>query len=345
MNKFLKTLRARLFFWYTGTLIIFALFFYFVIHILALPYGNEYFFFLFLLLACIGFYIIYKITNSITYLSHRIRHISRKNLEERILDIESEDEIGELASSFNSLLDNLDDAFKREQQFIADVAHELKTPLTTQRSSLEVTLSQDRTKETYKKALEEALDENNHLSSTLKNVLDLAWSETHEEKKNSSIFNLSELLEELADIAEKIKQSKNIVVKSSIHKDIFVNGFKDKLARALLNIIDNAVKYTHAGSLSLKLRKTHNQALLTISDTGQGIEEKELPKIFNRFYRGSKTDKILGSGLGLAITKSIVSLHQGNINVESKLNKPARNASQSDTGGGTTFTISLPLAQ
>lgn len=333
MNNIFKTLRARLIFWYIGSLVVFALFFWFFVHIFALPYGTEYFVLLFLILASIGFYIIYKMTKSITYLSNRIRHISRKNLDERILDINNEDEIGELAASFNSLLDNLNDAFKREQQFIADVAHELKTPLATQRSSLEVTLSKDRTKEDYKKALVAALEENNHISSTLKNVLDLAWSETYEEKKNSTIFDLSELMEELFDITEKLAQSKNITVESSIHKDILVDGFKDKLARALLNLLDNAVKYTHKGKISIKLRKTHNRAFLTFSDTGQGIEPEELPKIFDRFYRGSKTDKILGSGLGLAITKSVITLHQGHINVESKLNK------------GTTFTIIIPLAQ
>lgn len=332
MNNFLKTLRARLVFWYIGTLILFASFFYFVVHIFALPYGNEYFFLLFILLICIGFYIIYKITKSISYLSARIRHISRKNLDERILDINSEDEIGELASSFNNLLDNLNDAFKREQQFIADVTHELKTPLATLRSSLEITLRKDRDRKEYKKAIEDALDETNHLSSTLKNVLDLAWSETHEEKKNSSVFDLSKLLEELSDITEKMAQVKSIIVESSIHKEIMVEGFKDKLARALLNIIDNAVMYTNKGKISIKLQKTHNRAFLTISDSGQGIQAEDLPKIFDRFYRGSKTDKIPGSGLGLAITKSVITFHQGNINVESTLNK------------GTTFTIILPLA-
>ena len=333
MNTLLKTLRARLILGYVGSIAFFTLFFYIVVHNFALPHSDHIYIVLFAIFTILGVFLIYRITKSITYVSSRIRHISRKNLDERITDINSEDEIGELAASFNSLLDNMNDAFKREQQFIGDVAHELKTPLATQRSSLEVTLSKDRTKEDYKKALESALEENNHISSTLKNVLDLAWSETHEEKKNSAVFDLSELMEELRDITEKLTQSKKITVEASIHKDIHVDGFKDKLARALLNIIDNAVKYTHKGKISIKLRKSHNRAFLTISDTGQGIKPEELPKIFTRFYRGSKTDKILGSGLGLAITKSVITLHNGHINVESKLNI------------GTTFTIILPLAQ
>lgn len=333
MNKLLKTLRARLILGYLGSIAFFTIFFYIAVHTLAVPHSDHIYLALFIVFSVIGILLIYRTTKSISYLSSRIRHISRKNLDERILNINSEDEIGELASSFNSLLDNLNDAFKREQQFIADVAHELKTPLATQRSSLEVMLSKDRSKEVYKKALHDALDENNHIASTLKNVLDLAWSETYEEKKNSGIFDLSELMGELCDIAEKLAQSKKIDVDALIQKDILVEGFKDKLARALLNIIDNAVKYTIRGKISIKLRKTHNRAFLTISDTGQGIEAEELPKIFTRFYRGSKTDKISGSGLGLAITKSVIALHNGHIDVESKLNK------------GTTFTIILPLAR
>lgn len=331
MKKLVKTLRARLIIGYVGTIAFFTLFFYVVVHNLALPHSDHIYIFLFIFFSLVGIFLIYSITKSITYLSSRIKHISRRNLDERILDIKSEDEIGELATSFNNLLDHLDDAFKREQQFIADVAHELKTPLATQRSSLEVTLSKERTKEVYKKALEEALEENNQLSSTLKNILDLAWSETYTETKKNTVFNLSELIEELCDIAEKMAQAKHLTIQSSVQKDIAVNGFKDKFARAILNIIDNAIKYTHRGTITIQLKKTKTNAIITIIDTGQGISKEETTKIFSRFYRGSKTDKIFGSGLGLAITKSVISLHHGSITVESKLNK------------GTTFTIFLPI--
>lgn len=326
------TLRARLMLWYVGSLIVFSLFFYLVVHIFAVPFGTELFILLFLLLASLGFYIIYNMTKSLIYLSERIRHISRKNLEERILDLKSGDEISELAMSFNNLLDNLHEAFSREQQFIADVAHELKTPLATLRSTLEISLDKNRKNEEYKKVIEDALGETNNISSTLKNVLDLAWAESHEVKRKSAIFDLSELVEEIADIAEKMAHSKQVAVASMIQEDIYTSGFKDKLARAILNIIENAVKYTQKGQITINLKKNHNHAFLTVTDTGQGISKDEIPHIFDRFYRGSKTDKILGSGLGLAISKSVVNLHQGYINIESKIQK------------GTTFTIILPIS-
>ena len=103
-----------------------------------------------------------------------MKMISSKNLEERVLGMDSQDEIGELAQTFNELLDRLHGAFYREQQFIADVAHELKTPLATLRSTLEITLSRKRTVPEYEKSIKESIIETHNISSTLKNVLDLA---------------------------------------------------------------------------------------------------------------------------------------------------------------------------
>lgn len=333
MNNFFKTLRARLIIWYIGSIAFFTLFFYIAVHTFNLPHSDHIYIILFTLFTILGIFLIYRITKSMTYLSSRIRHISRKNLDERILDIKNEDEIGELASSFNSLLDNLHEAFNRERQFIGDVAHELKTPLATLKSTLEVSLSRSRTNEEYRRVLKTAIEETNQLSITLNNVLDLAWAEVHENNKNTKIFNLSELMEELCDISEKMSQSKHIHVICTIEKAIKIAGFREKLARALLNIIDNAIKYTNdGGKIEITLEKTHNRAFITIKDSGVGIAPKDIPHIFDRFYRGEKTEKIHGSGLGLAIAKSVITLHQGHVNVESKQNE------------GTTFIIILPIA-
>ena len=325
-------LRTRLFLFYLVSLIVLAIFFYAAVHIYMVPYNTELFFGLLFILAIIGFFLIRRITGSLANLTEQIQLISSHNLDRHIIGIKSKDEIGELSKSFNELLERLSQAFKREQQFIADVAHEMKTPLATQRSAIEVTLAKERTKEGYKTALEEALRENNHLSSTLKNVLDLAWSETPIEQKNAVQINLSELMEELYDIAVKISIQTKISVDKSIQGGIFIVGFKDKLARALINVIDNAVKYTPSeGHIFIELVKVYNKAVITIKDTGQGINEEEIPHIFDRFYRGSSTDKVFGSGLGLAITKSVIMLHHGHIKVESTVGK------------GTAFTLTLPI--
>ena len=309
-----------------------ALFVILIVHVLALKNGSIFLTLLFLTLAVFGFTIIYKITKSLTYLSSRMKMISSKNLDERILDIQSSDEIGELAYSFNELLDRLHQAFKREQQFIADVAHELKTPLATLRSTLEIALNRKRSPDEYQNVIKDALTETHNLSSTLKNVLDLAWSETPQEQKNAKFFNLGELMEELLETAQKMAIGKEITVSGKFEKGIKLYGFKDKLGRALLNMIDNAVKYTpKQGSIEMTLKKEKDKAFVKIHDTGLGIPERDLPHIFDRFYRGTSTDKIFGSGLGLAISKAIVVSHHGEIKVKSRL------------GQGTTFILTLPI--
>ncbi len=320
--KFLKSLSNKLFLWYIGSLVLLSIFFYVVVHILRIQYGTEIFFLLFFLLAIVGFFIIYNITNALTYLTTKIKNISRETLGQRVEGINREDELGDLATAFNNLLNRLDEAFKREQQFIADIAHELKTPLATMRSSLEVTLSKDRSKDDYKTAIQDAIVETNHLSSTLKNVLDLAWSETPHEQKNFVKMDLSNLMTELSDITEKLASPHQQTIHSQIESNIHILGYKEKLARALINIIENAVKYTPKnGSISLFLSKKDKQAIITIKDTGQGILENEIPHIFDRFYRGSATDKVFGSGIGLSIAQSIIKLHHGDIQVKSTVDQ------------------------
>ena len=332
MRKPVNSLIKKLFFWYVGSLALLAIFIVLVVHVFAFKNGFYFILLLFLTLALFGFIIIYKITESLTYLSSRMRMISSKNLDERVDGIDSHDEIGELAQTFNQLLDRLHLAFKREQQFIADVAHELKTPLATLRRTLEIALNQKRSEDEYRRTLKEAVQETNRVSTTLKNVLDLAWSETPMEQKNAVSFNLSELTEELFELAQKMALKKNIKVSGSFAKNIKIIGFKEKLGRALLNIIDNAIKYTPTkDKVEIVLKKNKNQATIEIKDNGIGISQKDISHIFDRFYRGSAREKTFGSGLGLAIAKAIVNSHKGAIEVKSEIGK------------GTVFTINLPL--
>src|SRR3989338_7206447 len=245
-----------------------------------------------------GYFLAVRALRPLSAISDKLNKISSENLGERVDNPGTSDEIAHLATTFNKLLDRLNSAFKRERQFIADVTHELKTPFATQRSGLEVALQKDRSKDEYKKVIHEAIVDNHQLSATLQNILDLAWSEADQVKSPKKTVNLSALVLDMKEIAVKMADAKHIR--------------------------DN-------GRISLSLTKQRGKAVLTIQDTGIGIAETDLPHIFDRFYRGSKTHAHLGSGLGLAISKSITDLYHGKIKVESVLNN------------GTTVTISLPL--
>lgn len=286
-----------------------------------------------LVLAIIGgFLVARKALYPIAQVSKQLKKISAQNLKERVPDPKTGDEIEELSQTFNSLLDHLDDAFVRERQFIGDVAHELKTPVATLKGGIEVTMSKERTNDEYKKAFSETLIDTNRLSSTIKNILDLAWIGAENANLSENNFDLSSALTELQEIAQKLTSQKHITFISKIEPGIVVGGAEDKISRAVLNIIDNAVKYTsNGGSINMSLRKKKGMAVIEIKDTGIGIAEKELEHIFKRFYRGSKAAKTLGSGLGLAIAQGIIKAHHGDIVVTSKAER------------GTLVSMTLPL--
>lgn len=331
MKNLKNSLRYRLFFWYILSLLFLGFFIVLTVHIYKLPYSNSLLAVVFLILSIVGFIIIYRFTKSLILLTSQIKLISSKNLENRITMYQGKDEISELAVTFNELLDRLDKAFKRERQFIGDVAHELKTPLSTLKSSFEVTLQKERSNEEYKRIIKGSINETDRLTKTLKDVLDLAWTEVPNESQKEA-FDLSEMMNEMIEIGQKLALKKQIKIIYSIIPNIKMSGFRDRLGRAILNIIDNAIKYTpDQGKINISLLKEKNNALITIKDSGQGIEEAELNQIFNRFYRGSKTTKTFGAGLGLAIAKATIEIHRGAVQVKSKLNY------------GTTFSIAIPL--
>lgn len=288
--------------------------------------------FLILPILLLGSFLTNKVMLPITRISDEMEEIGSEDLTKRIDNPKTHDEIDKLATSFNNLLERVQKSFERERQFIGDVAHELKTPVATMRGGTELSLSKERSKKEYKKALEENLIDINRLSTLIKNVLDLAWMGAENANTNSSQFNLSNAFNELKEIAVRLASTKHITVRGKIEGGIKILGAEDKITRAILNVVDNAIKYTPInGSVFISLRRTNNKAVVTVKDSGVGIPEKELEHIFERFYRGSNTLKILGSGLGLAIAQGIIKTHHGEVKVKSKV------------GEGTSVIIKLPL--
>jgi len=267
-------------------------------------------------------------------ITDKLKRVTSENLTERVNKPNTGDEIEELAETFNTMLGRISEAFDRERTLIGDLAHELKTPLATLRSGVEISLTKNRTVSEYKNTLSETLVDINNISSTLKNILDLAWTRSDNARGKAEKINLSKMFKELKEILEKLTLTKNIKIITNIESDIKILGQEEKLMRAFLNVIDNAVKFTPAnGMITLSLKKLAASAIFSIKDTGIGISKKDLPNVFNRFYRGTGTEKTLGSGLGLSIAQALVNAHRGTIDIKSK------------PGNGTSVTIELPLAK
>lgn len=222
-----------------------------------------------------------------------------------------------------------------QNRFITDASHELRTPLTSLRSEIEVNLRNKKlTTKDAKKILESNLEEVINLQALSDNLLELAQSEN---PKNTSYFTQVSIKECIDQAHKKLSgniKKKNISVKKEI-VDITINGISDRLIELLVILLDNAVKYSpEKSSITVSAKKKGEGVDIRVIDEGIGIHKEDVPHIFDRFYRTSKSrykNNIGGYGLGLSIAKKIVKLHDGTITVESKVDK------------GTTFIVHLPI--
>ncbi len=209
-------------------------------------------------------------------------------------------------------------ALFKEKQFLGDMAHSLKTPLAVLQSQLENSATPDK---------EKLLANVKRISQTVAETLETAYSETSQDK---GTLDLGDLLEELIEIGQHLGEKKNIkIIKNLAETRLIVPGTRQKLAKAVLAILENAVNYSKSnGKVFISLKNNGHEAILTIADHGLGIDEDELPFIFKRFYRG-KNHKTNGQGLGLAIAKNIIEELGGQV------------ALKSEPGKGTTVTVTL----
>jgi signal transduction histidine kinase len=242
-----------------------------------------------------------------------------------------------IAVALNARLEALAAAEKEQQQFIADVSHELRTPLTVLRGSLEVTLEEERPPEEYREALGNALLEVRHLARLSQNLLFLVRGESGRITLSFANLDLTRLLTDLAREVAAAAADRRLTVSTEVpEKPIMAFVDADRLQQVFHNLFENAMRYTPAGgSIRVCLRAAPGEARMEVSDTGIGIPEKDLPFVFERFFRSDRARRAYsgGSGLGLSIARWIVDAHKGKISVESA------------AGKGTTFTVSLPLIQ
>jgi heavy metal sensor kinase len=272
--------------------------------------------------------------NPVDSMISTIRQISVENLKLRVDVPAVNDEITRLAETFNQMLGRLESSFVFERRFIQDISHELKTPLTILRGELEVALNRMRSPKEYESVLVSNLEEIKKISSMVENLLILAHFDNRDIRLELAPIDLSELMQELADKVKLMAQEKNIKINWIKKEQALTVGDRNHISRIFLNLLDNAIKYTpQDGEITIWTGKAERFSQVRIGNSGQGIDAKEIPYIFERFYRGDKSRSGSGFGLGLSISKSIVEAHNGQISVKSVL------------GQGVEFKVSLPVYQ
>jgi len=262
------------------------------------------------------------------------KKISTNNLSARINHHDIPSEVQELVSTFNVLLENIEDAFTRISTFSSDASHELKTPLSVIRGEIEVILRKDRDTESYKSTLESILQETISIEESISQLFLLSKKDTVEFQGNVEEVYFDELISDVVDTHKKLSYKKkiNIIVDELVPFTLEIN--ESLLKIAISNILKNSIMYSDDGSeIHVSLRKENTNYILKISDNGYGITKNDLAFIFDRFYRVDKVRnrQKSGTGLGLSIVKMILDIYSFDIKVESEL------------GVGTTTIIKLNM--
>jgi heavy metal sensor kinase len=254
---------------------------------------------------------------------------------QRIRTPHSNDEIGQLASTFNDMIGRLEVSFRQIRQFSADASHELRTPLTITKGETELALRRPRQAEDYRVVLESNLEEIDRMSRIVDELLFLSRADLGEIKLKMVPVQLDDLVREIQQQAQVLGEERHIQTVLEDVEPVVVQGDDLRLRELLLNLLDNAVKYSQKGqTVELSLTVSGGQGKLVIRDHGIGIAPEDQERVFDRFYRTdeARAHAAKGTGLGLSICKWIVEVHHGTIEMKST------------TQGGSCFTVCLPLA-
>jgi two-component system, OmpR family, heavy metal sensor histidine kinase CusS len=259
--------------------------------------------------------------------------ITAKRLDKRIDVPTPPDELGRLATTLNEMIARLEHSFEEIRRFTADAAHELRTPLAVLRAEAEVALRAPREPEHYREVIETMLEEVARLTRLTEQLLFLCREDAGLAPHVRESVQLDALLHEVAEHMRPVASERKLSLSAEEISPCQVLGDEDQLRRLLFNLVDNAVKFTHAGSVTMTAELTEGHVRVAVSDSGIGIPAEHLPHVFKRFYRVDRArgQEVDGTGLGLAIGQSIADAHGGELRIASAV------------GVGTKVSLVLPV--
>jgi len=279
-----------------------------------------------------GFLLATKSLAPLRWMAEQARNITDKNLESGLDIGPAHEELRVLSDSFNELLSRLDQSLETMRRFVADASHELRTPLAVIRGEADVALDHDRSPTEYKESLAIIQDEARRLTRLIDDLLNLARADAGHMNLRVEEFYMNDLLVECCRSVQGAAVAKNIGVECQSPGDMAYRGDQELLRRLVLNLLDNAIRYTPpGGKVSVRLEAANGDLRLQVSDTGIGIPPDAARHIFERFYRGdqARSRQNGGFGLGLSIVRWIAESHNGTVELSS------------EPGAGTTFTVLL----
>jgi heavy metal sensor kinase len=267
-----------------------------------------------------GYFLARKSLAPVVAMSSQAGRIGATNLHERLAVQNERDELGQLARSFNSLLDRLNESFERQRRFMADASHELRTPVAILRGEAEVALSQQaRSLEEYRESLSVLHQEAERLTHIVEDLFTLTRADAGQYPLQLGDFYLDELIGECVHAARTLASAKNISLNFDTAAEAPIHADESLLRRMILNLLDNAIKYTpDGGHVTVVCRRAGDEYALSITDSGTGIPAEMQPRIFERFFRADQARSRsegngVGAGLGLSISRWIAEAHDGRL--------------------------------
>ncbi len=280
-----------------------------------------------------GAFLAFRALRPIRHLSIAARSIiDTARFEARVPDSETGDELNELVILFNQMLEKIENLIGGMRDALDNVAHDLRTPVTRLRGVAEQTLRSDAGADACREALADCLEESDRVMAILNSLMDISEAETGTMKLAFEDVNLAELVHEVTGLYEHVADEAQVRMTTDVPRVLSLRADRTRLRQVVANLVDNAIKYTPSGGrVEIAATRAEREVLLSVRDNGIGIPADELPRIWDRLYRGDKSRSQRGLGLGLSLVKAVVQAHQGRVEASS------------DPGGGSVFSLSLPL--
>ena len=263
-----------------------------------------------------------RVFNPVKEITNQAKEISSRSLHLRLETTKQKDEVGELAHTFNNMLDRLETSFATQNNFISNASHELNTPLTAIIGQAEIALSKERSSEEHSESLRIILNKAERLHEITKSLLYLAQTGFTVKVEEQERLRADQLLWDVKETIDKIHPGNNIQINMGLMPEnpekLKIKGNSRLLQIAISNIISNAIKYSNQKPVLISIGTSERDVIIVVKDSGIGIPQDELLYIYDPFFRAANTKEYEGYGIGLPLTRNIVRLHNGEILVTSK---------------------------
>jgi heavy metal sensor kinase len=286
---------------------------------------------LILLAATIGWFLSRHALRGVEEVTQTAIEISKGSMDKRVVVKKRSLEIDTLANTFNSMLDRIQALIKGMREMNDNIAHDLRSPLTRIRGIAEMTLMGNKDIENYSEMAANTIEECDKLIAIINTMLDITETEAGVSNFKSEKVDVVDLIRSACELFDPIAGEKDIKLVTVLPDKLFIRADRSKFQRLITNLLENAIKYNkQGGTVTISVSEQNQQVNIEVEDTGIGIPEKDLPKVFERFYRCDASRSMAGIGLGLSLAKAIAKAFDGDIQVKSAINQ------------GSLFQVTLP---